>query len=90
VVQYICHNNSFYNDFLYIFIFLLREVYERTKHKKTGDILFMAGEKGSYRLYTEIPKELSDNDEFKLVVNLPNNEGKSDRFVYHINSKAEE
>jgi len=52
--------------------------------------LFMAGEKGSYRLYTEITKELSDNDEFKLVVNLPNNEGKSDRFVYHINSKAEE
>ena len=52
------------------------------------NILLLAGEKESYRLYTEIPKELSADDEFKLIVNLPNTEGKSDRFVYHINNKT--
>lgn len=55
-----------------------------------SNILLLAGKKGSYRLYTEIPKELSADDEFKLIVNLPNTEGKSDRFVYHINNKTEE
>ncbi len=56
----------------------------------SSKILILAGAKRGYRLYTEIPKELSADDEFKLIVNLPNTEGKSDRFVYHINNKTEE
>ena len=61
----------------------------QTWHKHdSSNILLLAGSRGYYRMYIEIPKEISDTDTYDLIVSLPNVEGKSDHFVYRVNAET--